>query len=456
MSERRVDRSRSRVLVVSYSFPPASVAASLRPYSLARFLPDAGWSPVVLTTARGDETFDAGEWGGVRGEARIVRVEPWAIGARARRGGGPRGDGGSTVATSRLRRRLGRWLVPDKGLPWVLGCLAWLRRAPGELDGVDRVLSTSPLFSNHVVGRAVARRLGVPWVVDFRDFHYLHAREWSRPPGLGVVDRRLEGSVLGEADLATFISEPMRAAYERRYGDLLPPTAVIPNGFDPEEFGTTVADEGAGERFVVFYAGSFYGGDRSPAPLFAAVRKAAEMGLLQPAEIEVRVAGVTAGVGLEALAASAPGLRLDLLGVVNRADVLRQMRRSDALWLIVSDHPAHSVGFPVKGFEYFGARRPVLGFVPAGTEAARILQQYPLGVAMESATDGAGVERNAVRLGDMVRRWRSGTGPAVDGGVLEAALRPFDRREQAGVFARLLDSVTRRRGGATRARGAAS
>ena len=38
-----------RVLIVTYHFPPRPTVGGLRPWGLARYLPEFGWEPVVLT-----------------------------------------------------------------------------------------------------------------------------------------------------------------------------------------------------------------------------------------------------------------------------------------------------------------------------------------------------------------------------------------------------------------------
>ena len=38
-----------RVLIIAYHFPPARSAGIYRPLKFAKYLPDLGWEPVILT-----------------------------------------------------------------------------------------------------------------------------------------------------------------------------------------------------------------------------------------------------------------------------------------------------------------------------------------------------------------------------------------------------------------------
>ena len=47
-----------KVLIVAYAFPPHQAIGSQRPFGLAKYFPQYGWEPVVLTVDRKGETPD--------------------------------------------------------------------------------------------------------------------------------------------------------------------------------------------------------------------------------------------------------------------------------------------------------------------------------------------------------------------------------------------------------------
>ena len=42
-----------KVLIIAYSFPPLGIVGALRPFKFAKYLPDFGWEPVILSAKIG-------------------------------------------------------------------------------------------------------------------------------------------------------------------------------------------------------------------------------------------------------------------------------------------------------------------------------------------------------------------------------------------------------------------
>src|SRR6266542_5659957 len=63
-----------RVLLVAYHYPPSTAVGAVRPSKFARYLPDLGWQPIVLTTASANSGGCASE---KNGEGEVYRVSEW-------------------------------------------------------------------------------------------------------------------------------------------------------------------------------------------------------------------------------------------------------------------------------------------------------------------------------------------------------------------------------------------
>jgi hypothetical protein len=84
-----------------------------------------------------------------------------------------------------LRRATSWFLMPDSYIGWQPFAL---RAAHDVLaaDPADALLSSGPPETNHLVGLALQRRYGLPWLADFRDpWFALHLHPaptaWHRP-----------------------------------------------------------------------------------------------------------------------------------------------------------------------------------------------------------------------------------------------------------------------------------
>ncbi len=323
--------------------------------------------------------------------------------------------------------------LPDQFGPWKPAVLSAVERFLGEGDYRPDLLVTfgSPM-SDHLIGLALKRRLGVPWVAHFSD-------PWVDNPFLPHdrltrrINRALEGRVLREADRLVFTSEEtveLVAAKQGRW--LLEKTRVLEHAFEPELFDAPVVREGT--DLVVRYLGDFYG-RRSPAPLFEALRRllAAEPAALAGVRFELVGAKDERQLEEAGLSALPEGL------VVSRPTVgyhesLRLMRESDGL--LVIDAPAElSVFLPSKLIDYVGAARPVFGITPRGTAASLIRR---LGGWVADPSDPTTVVQT---LKSFLGFLRDHKGPAAWGDV--AARRDFEAPTVAEKFAGILREVWR-------------
>jgi glycosyltransferase involved in cell wall biosynthesis len=277
------------------------------------------------------------------------------------------------------------FLVPDTYIGWV----PFASRAASHLcreEQFDLVYSTSPPDSSHLVGRAISRRFGMPWVADFRDpWISLHLR---RPPTPlhSSLHRRLEGGVM----------EASRVLVTTRWhGELLRrsfPEArieIIPNGYDDEDFEGLEDMERPPGPFTILHCGMLTLG-RSIGPFLDGLSIFLEEHPGSRDELRVVFLGSRESVNEEL--ASAAGL-LDVVSFednVSHAECVRRERSSHVLLLLKHDDDRYRGLVPGKLYEYVGARRPLLAVVPEG-EAADIVRDtgrgevVPIGDAREIA-----------------------------------------------------------------------
>ena len=155
-----------KLLLVTLYFPPAGGGGVQRPLKFASHLPALGIETHVLAP-------DDPKW-----IHRDDELQPptlaWVHRARYL---GPKGrkPAEELHGTQGLERfgvyaRLAgrRLLVPDENVSWNLTAIPAAIRIV-KREQIDVVLTTSPPSSVHLVGAAVKRATGIPWVADLRD-----------------------------------------------------------------------------------------------------------------------------------------------------------------------------------------------------------------------------------------------------------------------------------------------
>lgn len=432
-----------RVLLVTYYFPPAGGMAVQRPLALARYLRGFGFEPTVLTLADGAyPERDTGLLDRVPPDVEVVRTDAFdpftlygKLTGKRREEAMPLGHlGPPKGAMDRLARWVrGNVFLPDARVGWVPYAVRAARRLT-RTKTFDAVLTTGPPHSLHLIGRALHRRPGLPWVADFRDpwtgISYYHQLPMSK--AARRLDAALERRVLRAATRITTVSAAWRTMLAEKGGRALDDVTLVHNGFDEEAFGAI--DRTAWRRKDVFelaHVGSLYG-SRNPVALWDALARL-RGGAALP-RLRLRLVG-TVGEEVRAdLAARGLDAVLDWTPRLPHTEAIPAMGHATALILSIEAYQNEQGNMTGKLYEYLGAGRPVVGVGPPAGEAAQLLEATG-GGRLFARDDVDGLARHLRALYD---RWAAGED--VPGASPEAA-RPYGRRAQTGAMARVLEAA---------------
>jgi glycosyltransferase involved in cell wall biosynthesis len=327
------------LLVNHYAFPPTQPGGT-RHYSLARALMAQGHHPAIAAAS-----FD-----------HITRTERLAPGETARRelhGGVPfiwlrtpgyQGSGGAA--------RLWNMLAFARAVR---------RDLAGHLDDrPDVIVGSSPhLFAARAALR-LARRLGVPFVLEIRDVwpqSLIDVMGVSRWHPLVWIMARIERELYREADHIITLLPGIHGRVAERGGD---PRAItwVSNGIDLSLL-PPVREPEEGDGFTFMYAGSHGRTNALDVLLDAAA-------LLQARSLPRRLKLVLLGTGPEKARlqarARAEGLSsLSFLAPVAKLEVYRVLAQADAFW--VSSHDTslwrHGISFN-KLYDFMAMGRPTV------------------------------------------------------------------------------------------------
>ena len=400
--------------------PPVGGVAVARTLGSVRYLPAAGWTPVViapngstyhLIDAAGLATLPAGleierartfEPGHLRRlvaplrdrtttpTAQTSAASPALTDATGTTGSAPappsRPNAGLTWP-ARIRRTL--WF-PDDQLGWIPSALRAVRRAHRRAPLAAIHSSSSPM-SAHVAAALAARSLGIPWVADFRD-------PWvGNPvdPAMGRIDawrrRTLEAWVIRRADRVTFATPSLHDDYVRRYPGRADRFRVIENGYDRAELPRLPARAASrdGVRRLV-YAGSLY----RPWELATFLDGVALLLDRRPdTTARLRIEFIGSATDACKAVAGARLARPDMATVVTltpflpRAEALRRLADADAALTLLGPGPGMEQFIGAKLYDAIGLDRPVVAMLPPG-DARDVLAGLDWGIVLRP---GAGV-----------------------------------------------------------------
>ena len=428
------------LLLITYYFPPSGVPGVQRPLKFAKYLRAFGWQPTVLTVrpeAAAYPDVDPAMLDEVPSDMRVLRTGAWdPYTWYARLQGKTKKDtvgvGFVGEAEQTWQQRLGRWLranvfLPDARVGWVPAA----RRAARQhlkTHRINAILTTGPPHSTHLIGRALAKQFGLPWVADFRD-PWTGIDFYAALPMSSVarhLDARMGRRVLNEADAVLTVGQSMQNRLQR-----LAPNAqmlVLENGYDPVDFPAPPPLTGP---FAVTYIGNMNAA-RNPESLWQALTRLD----ISPREVQVHLTGNIDPVVLRAVDDAGVAAHVTQDGYVAHAEAVRRMQGSGVQLLVINRVEGNEGILTGKLFEYLASGRPVLGIGPVAGDAARILRETGAGQMF----DYEDVDGIATFLREHVAAWQASTPRE---GATPEAHQPWSRRAQTERLAALLDQLAR-------------
>jgi glycosyltransferase involved in cell wall biosynthesis len=414
-----------KVLLVTMYWPPAGGGGVQRPLKLATHLPALGIETHVLAP-------DDPKW---LHRDEELRAPTQAFVHRARYFG-PKarlpseelhGLTGTDLALAKARLTYRRLLLPDASVTWAPTAVPTALRIV-KREGIDAVITTSPPVSMNLIGAAVKRLAGIPWVADQRDSILRNAdRRYDRKAvqakekALERVVRLVSEHADGVVAVSDFIADEVRGF------EPVGSVKVIPNGSDFDDFAGL--EYKPGDRFRITHTGSFFG-KRNPRAFLTAL---AETGL---DDVVARFVGDFRATDREWVRELDLGDRLELLDYLPHRRALELQRDSEANLLLLPEAGERGRVVPSgKVFEYLAAERPILAAVPPDGAAAELVRETGSGIVV--APDDVKGLREAL-LG-LHARWRAGK--LQDGHLTDEQRRRLSREARVEELAELLWSL---------------
>ena len=355
---------------------------------LARYLPEFGWQPFVLTPHLGENP-DL--------QFTVIETPYRDVLAFWKRLLGYNPNEGKDMR-EQVERRLGLksnsslinfaftmgneiFAYPDAEKGWKPFAIEAVRRLL-QREKIDAMISSSSPATSHLIASELKTQYQVPWVADTRDL-WSQNHNYQYGPLRKFLDRRLEDKTLSTADALLTVSEPW--AEKLRMLHKGKSVYVITNGFDPAEVNEPPANLTA--KFTITYTGRIYPRKQDATKLFAAVRNLISDGVIDPEEIAIRFYGPKTEWLDKEIEHYALSRIVKQCGTIPRQVALEKQRESQILLLLKWEDPQERGVYPGKIFEYLAARRPVLATGGSSDVITGLLNETKAGIDAPTIPD---------------------------------------------------------------------
>ena len=434
-----------KALIVAYAFPPVGGAGVQRVSKLAKYLPQHGFKPSVLTTENPSVPLtDESLARDLPLDLEIIRARSLEPGYAAKK---VAWAAAADVKPSKKKQlvRFATGMVrqlayPDVQMLWVPGASAALlgvlrKKAP------DVVVISGPPFSQFLLAPLARTRSAV--VLDYRDEWSLirESYEMTQSRIARIIGDPLEAALLRTAHMVTTATEEFRQNLLDRFKFLDPSTVVaIPNGYDPEDFPSDLPAPRT-DKFVVSHVGTVLK-LTSPKGLLGAIKK------LHAREPDLAKLMVVRFVGriVDLEAAAFEGMEelgVQRIGYMDHDDAVRALAESQLVLVILDDTTGVERIYPAKIFEAMFIGRPSLTLAPDGA-LTRLVEKHKIGDRLPPRDEDA----IASLLAEKLRAFRDGRPIPTPRPI---GIAQYDRRAIAGRFADVMREAVKRARGPARA-----
>lgn len=371
-----------KVLIITYYWPPAGGPGVQRVLKFAKYLPQYGWEPIVLTVDQGEyPAIDKSLLNEISQSLKVYKTRSFEPFSFYKKLSGKKGNLPTHILSSskdeNLIDRIAKWIrtnlfLPDARIGWYFQ-LVKKGKEIIKKENIDLIFSSSPPHSLQLATKKLAALTGKKWVADFRDpWTDGFWQKYLPRTKLAVdYDLKLERSVLENADHIITVSEGFKELFSRK---VTKDITVITNGYDIADFQNI--QRKSNDKFIMTYTGSLRT-SQIPINFFRA---------LQELKKEKKIDKLR----LQFIGTQHPELNrllmnynlkdiTELKEYVQHNALMEYVLNSTVLLLLIPNTKDNKGIIPAKLFEYIGSKNYVLSFGPMQSDVGQIINKYKCG-----------------------------------------------------------------------------
>ena len=422
-----------KVLIITYYWPPSGGAGVQRWLKFAKYLPEYGWQPVILTVDPSCASYPQ------RDESLSAEIDPQCMvyttksfelynlykllsGKKEVPYGGFANESKEGLLQKASKFLRGNFLLPDPRKGWNKYAFKKASELIREFN-IDTVVTTSPPHSTQLIGLKLKQTFNIKWIADLRDpwtdiYYY---SQFKHTALARAIDLRYERKVVENADLIVTVSEDVKRIFAGKSPlPIAAKTAVIPNGFDEDDF--KMIQVPSETKKVITYTGTI--SEAYPVDCFLKALCSLEEEL--KLQILIRFVGKVPPSVVQKFRDTQ--LEIEWVGYVDHPKSIEYLFRSSLLLLVIPEVKNNHGILTGKFFEYLASGKPILAIGPTQGDLAKIMEETKCGKLFDYQ-DTEGMRRFILE---------SLNNPAAGSSNKEKAS-PYSRKQLTGKIAQLLN-----------------
>jgi len=426
------------VLMISYFAPPLNLPPAIRIGKFAKFLPEFGWNPIILTVKEIDfyqndeELFkDIPNLNTMRTET----IDYFRIMTLFRKTKNDEISKNLHKSNERLTNFIKSIFPIDDKIGWMPFCYNAAKKIM-KTNRIDAIyVSMGGIFHTAITAYLLAKKYDLPLFLEFRDL-------WADHPFInhGFINRILnnywERKIVGFAKKTIVVTEGMKDHLQKKYEMNEKKFEVITNGFDEADFTFLTPAKKKENTLIFTFCGSFYK-ELSPIDLYESLLKI-QNGKQQ---IKIRFIGDFRNYFYELLEEYEGKLKdkniiIEVIPRLKYQELIQKLNESDLLLIFLPDDKKYNMILTAKIFDYLPLKIPVMGFCPESSDVYKMIKSGNLGFSIIPGDYNQGKKV----IEEIIYQWKEDKLKKNHGN--DELIKRFTRRNLSKRFAKVLDSIT--------------
>lgn len=344
-----------KVLIIAYNYTPMNNGGVQRPLKFAKYLPQYGYEPIIITNSNYGETNDEKNIYRFIDKNEVIKNQGKVISFIFR-------------AIKKIMYLLG--IIPDHNFLWYKEVIKNIDEIIRK-EKIDIVFSTYPTISNMLIGTHIKIKYNISLVSDFRDglvFEPLQYENYLRR----IANRKIEREIVKNSDCILTVSQPITDYFKNTWN--IKKAITITNGFDEDDF-KNLNKKDFSDTINIIYTGRFSrsSSDIKIDNLIVAIKE------LDFENVNFYFYGDYSSEEIEKIE-SVKNVPIIIKNLVERKKALEIQKSADIL-LFATSKKRTSVA-TTKLYEYLAVKKPIFALTK-GTVAEKIINETHTGICVD-------------------------------------------------------------------------
>ncbi|PWK19779.1 glycosyltransferase family 4 protein [Xanthomarina spongicola] len=375
--------TKTKVLIITYYWPPAGGPGVQRWLKFVKYLPEFGIEPIVYIPSNPNyPIIDESLIQEVSDNITILKQpikEPYKFAGFLSKSKSKTISKGiipeekkQTVIEKLLLFVRGNFFIPDARKSWIRPSVQYLDTYIEDYN-IKTIITSGPPHSLHLIGLSLQKSTGVKWISDFRDpwttigYH----KQLKLTKLAKQKHKNLEKKVLLASDKIIVTSEVTKNEFSSITNK---PIEVITNGYDISSAKIPELDN----KFTLSHIGSLLS-KRNPEVLWQVLKELIEENPEFAKDLELHFVGSVSKVVLESINLHSLSNYVINHPYVSHNKAIEFQKKSQILLLIEIDSEDTKCIIPGKLFEYMVSNRPIIAIGPQGSDVETLIKETNTG-----------------------------------------------------------------------------